>query len=449
MAFVAGVVCYSVVPESAGEPAQRMAGIFAVALVLWVTEAVPLFATSLFVIVAEVWLLALPTGGDEDIAYEDILTSLGNPIIFLFLGGFILARGLARQGIDVQLAAVLMRPFGQRPSGILAGLMIITALLSMWMSNTATTALMIALIQPMVSRIPSDSPFRTGVVLSIPLAANVGGIGTPIGTPPNAIAMLEMSNRGQPVDFLDWMVVTVPLLVIVLAAMWFMLVVMFPAREKRLGLEMKADFGLTRGRVLTYICFWVTVLLWLSTPLHGIPTAVIAVVPAAFLPLVGIIGRNDFNSLEWDVLILIAGGIALATGLRLTGLDTWLIGLARLDSMAPFMLLAVSTGLVVAMSIVVSNTVATNIVLPLAVTAAITLTGPLELQVVALMVAIGASFAMALPVSTPPNAITYGSGMISSRDLMRVGSIATVLGATLVILIGPWIIPILLGILGN
>jgi len=135
--------------------------------------------------------------------------------------------------------------------------------------------------------------------------------------------------------------------------------------------------------------------------------------------------------------------------LRLTGLDTWLIGLARLDSMAPFMLLAVSTGLVVAMSIVVSNTVATNIVLPLAVTAAITLTGPLELQVVALMVAIGASFAMALPVSTPPNAITYGSGMISSRDLMRVGSIATVLGATLVILIGPWIIPILLGILGN
>lgn len=446
-ACAAGTASYLMLPESMDEPQRRMATIFVTALVLWVTEAVPLFATSMLVIVAQVWWLAVPEDIGVDIAYEEFFNALSNPIIYLFLGGFILAKALQLEGIDVQMAAVLLRPFGKKPWTILAGIMIITALLSMWMSNTAATTLMIALMIPMLARIETDDPFRKALILGVPLAANVGGIGTPIGTPPNAIALGELANRGLEIDFLQWMLFAVPLLIGALILMWGLLVVLFPCRRKELDVQVAAEFRLSFKRIVVYATFWLTVGLWMTSPLHNIPNAVIAAIPAAILPIARVVDRKDFNSLEWDVLVLIAGGIALATGMRLTGLDGWLLAGLPLESM-PFWLLA-ATGVTVTMllSAVMSNTVAANIVMPLAMTAAAVFSASEDVRVIGVMVAMGASFAMALPISTPPNAIAYGTGMLPSRDMMLVGGLVSVLCTILIAATGPVVIHFALALL--
>ena len=181
----------------------------------------------LLVIAGEAWWLTLQTGWERPIAYTDIYASLGSPIIFLFLGGFILARGVQKEGIDVQLAAALMRPFGKHPGGVLAGVMFITALFSMFMSNTATTAMMIVLVQPLALQVPAGDRFRRGLVLAVPFAANVGGIGTPIGTPPNAIALEALRARGLEINFFEWMAFALPLLVGTLAVMWLLLFILY------------------------------------------------------------------------------------------------------------------------------------------------------------------------------------------------------------------------------
>lgn len=453
-AVASGAVAYFVLPASMEEPARRMATIFVVALVLWVTEAVPLFATSTLVIAAEAWWLTLETGWERPIIYTDIFASLGSPIIFLFLGGFILARGIQKEGIDVQLAAALMRPFGRHPGGVLAGVMLITALFSMFMSNTATTAMMIVLVQPLALQIPADDPFRRGLVLSVPFAANVGGIGTPIGTPPNAIALEALRARGLEINFFQWMAFAMPLLIGTLIAMWLLLLVMYRPRRKGLQVEVKSDFQLTRNAVVVYVTFAITLALWLGSPwldqFFGLdlPTAVVAVVPAALLTATRVISRKDFNSLEWDVLVLIAGGIALGKGMGLTGLDVWLVEALPTSQMSFFVLVASCCLFVIALGTVMSHTVATTIVIPLAMAVAAGVTTESQVQVLAVLVAIASSYAVALPISTPPNAIAYGSDLVDTRDIMRVGVLTCVVATVIIITTGPAVVSWILQVAG-
>lgn len=453
-ALALGAVAYFVLPASMEEPARRMATIFVVALVLWVTEAVPLFATSTLVIAAEAWWLALETGWERPIIYTDIFASLGSPIIFLFLGGFILAKGIQKEGIDVQLAAALMRPFGRHPGGVLAGVMLITALFSMFMSNTATTAMMIVLVQPLALQIPAGDPFRRGLVLSVPFAANVGGIGTPIGTPPNAIALEALRARGLEINFFQWMAFALPLLIGTLIAMWLLLLVLYRPRQEGLQVEVKSEFQLTRNAVVVYATFAITLALWLGSPwldqFFGLdlPTAVVAVVPTALLTATRVISRKDFNSLEWDVLVLIAGGIALGKGMGLTGLDLWLVEALPASQMSFFALVTSCCLFVIALGTVMSHTVATTIVIPLAMAVATGVTTESQVQVLAILVAIASSYAVALPISTPPNAIAYGSDMVDSRDIMRVGVLTCVVATVIIITTGPAVVSWILQVAG-
>ncbi len=453
-AFAAGAVAYFLLPASLDEPGRRMATIFVVALVLWVSEAVPLFATSMLVIASEAWWLALPTHWEQDIPYTEFFASLGSPIIFLFLGGFILAKGVQKEGIDVQMAAVLMRPFGRHPGGVLAGVMFITALFSMFMSNTATTAMMIVLVQPLALQIPAGDRFRRGLVLSVPFAANVGGIGTPIGTPPNAIALEALRARGLEINFFQWMAFALPLLVGTLFVMWLLLLSLYRPHHKGLVVEVKNDFTLTRNALIVYITFTITLGLWLTSPWldkflgFDLPTAVVAVVPAAILTATKVINRKDFNSLEWDVLVLIAGGIALGKGLDLTGLDVWLVESLPVHKMSYFMLVAVCCLIVVALGTVMSHTVATTIVMPLGMAVAAGVVSDPQLQVLAVMIAIASSYAVGLPISTPPNAIAYGSNLVSTRDIMRVGILTSVVATVIIIATGPAVVSFILGVVG-
>ncbi len=445
LAILAGIVAYFLLPDSMTESQRRMGAIFAIALVLWVTEAIPLFATSLLVIVSQVWLLAIPQL-DVDIEYTDVFAALSNHIIYLFLGGFILAKGVQKQGIDVQMASVLLRPFGKTPYGILAGIMLITAVFSMWMSNTATSAMMVVLVAPLAAQIADTDRFRIGLVLGVPFAANIGGIGTPIGTPPNAIALAQLEQRGLEINFLEWMVFSVPLLVGTLVVMWIALLFVFKPKTHLLELHLPASLKLNFKSWVVYITFAVTVALWLTTPIHGVPNAVVAMVPAAVFTITQIISRQDFNRLEWDVLILMAGGIALGSGITATGLDDWIMGAFPFEELSFFLLVAVCCVITVTLSTIISNTVTANIVLPIGLALGAGFEDGHMLQVLAVMIAVSSSYAMGLPISTPPNVIAYGSGLVTSRNIMFVGGLTSVLATILIVTTGPSVVSFLLGL---
>jgi len=446
-ALLAATCAYFLLPADMDEPPRRMAALFVLALVLWVTEAIPLFATSLLLIMAESWLLvtSAPAAGASE--YTVVLNAFSSPVVWIFLGGFILAKSIQQEGLDVQMAGLLMRPFGTRPTMILAGFMVITAVFSMFMSNTATTAMMLVLLQPILHQLPEKAPFRKGLVLAIPFAANIGGIGTPIGTPPNAIALGQLEKmRGISISFAEWMLIAVPLLIVTLFFMWLALTMLYRPGKINVKLTPPRDFTLTWKAFVVYATFGVTVSLWLTGALHGIPTAVIAVLPAAVLTLTGVISRSDFNALDWDILMLIAGGIALGTGLTETGLDKWIIQLLPDTPLPLFALAAIFCFAGIALSTVMSNSVAANLLIPIALTAAAALPHH-EAMTLAILTAITTSFAMALPISTPPNAIAYGTNEFTNRDLMLVGGSCSLLSGIIITLTGPMIVLFILGLL--
>lgn len=438
--LVAGGV-YFIMPATMEEGARRMATIFAFAVVLWITEAIPLFATSLAVIALESWWVALPTDVGAHMKYQVVFNSLSNPVIFLFLGGFIMAKSVQKHRIDVQMAALMLRAFGSRPLAVLAGIMLITAIFSMWMSNTATTAMMIIMVQPFVARLHERDNFRKALVLAVPFAANIGGIGTPIGTPPNAIALAQLQSAGLHISFVSWMAFAVPLMLISLVLVWALLVVLFKPRTDRFEVQVESNFKATPEAMTVYLTFAVTVILWVTGSWHGIPTEVVAVLPAAVLTMTRVISEKDFNRLEWNILMLIAGGVALGDGITSTGLDKWVVAALPSQGMTFFMLVALIGLIGIALSTVISNSVAALILVPIGLAMATGIgSSTIQLQVLAAMCAIMTSFAMSLPISTPPNAIAYGTGQVRNRDMMISGGIIGVVASVVVILTGPFVI---------
>ncbi len=191
-----------------------MAGIFVLAAFLWVTEALPLFATALLVIGLEALLLANPGNWRglgfetrEPPTYGDIFRTAADPVLVLFFGSFVLSAAAIKEGVDRAMSALLLRPFGAAPGRVLLGLISITLLFGMWMSNTATASMMLAVIAPILAGLPPREPFRKALILAIPFAANIGGMSTPVASPPNAVAMGFLRESGQAVGFLQWMLV--------------------------------------------------------------------------------------------------------------------------------------------------------------------------------------------------------------------------------------------------
>lgn len=432
---------YFMMPATMEEGARRMATIFALAVVLWITEAIPLFATSLGVIALESWWVALPTDVGAHMKYQVVFNSLSNPVIFLFLGGFIMAKSVQKHRIDVQMAALMLRAFGSRPLAVLAGIMLITALFSMWMSNTATTAMMIIMVQPFVDRLQERDRFRKALVLAVPFAANIGGIGTPIGTPPNAIALAQLQTAGLHISFVSWMAFAVPLMLISLVLVWVLLVVLFKPRTDRFEVKVESNFKATPEAMTVYLTFAITVILWVTGSWHGIPTEVVAVLPAAVLTMTRVISEKDFNRLEWNILMLIAGGVALGDGITSTGLDKWVVAMLPSQGLNFFMLTGLVGLIAIGLSTVISNSVAALILVPIGLAMATGIgASTIQLQVLAAMCAIMTSFAMSLPISTPPNAIAYGTGEVRNRDMMISGGIIGVVASVVVILTGPFVI---------
>ncbi len=424
------------------QEAARMLAIFGAAVALWISEAIPLAATAVGIILAEILLvsdqavLALAPQFEPN-TYQSFYASLAHPVLMLFLGGFVLADSAAKYQLDRNLAGVMLRPFGSSPRSLLGGLMVITALLSMFMSNTATTAAMIAVIIPVTASLDPSDRLRVSLTLAVPVAANVGGLGTPVGTPPNAIALGRLADEGIRVDFLTWMVAAVPLMVVVLVFAWLVLTWRYPATTKAVDLTIGGAFDRSRPAIILYATFFLTIIAWLSEPIHGVPASIVGFVPVVVLLSSGVFTVDDLRKLNWHVLWLVGGGIALGSGVASTGLDAWMVGLLDWESMPNIVLLAALGLLAIVLSTVISNSATANLLIPIGITLATSGATDLDPLLAGLLIAIACSLAMALPVSTPPNAVAYATGTVATKDLASVGVLVGGFGLLLAVFVAP------------
>ncbi len=428
--------------DGLSQAGHRVFAIFLMAVVLWVTEAIPLHATAALIIALEILmvsneaLVGLPADFTP-LPYSSYFATLAHPVLMLFLGGFFLAEGASKFRLDRAMARVLLRPFGTSPRKIMLGLMLITAGFSMFMSNTATTATMMAVVLPVVVGLAAEDRLRVGFVLAIPIAANIGGIGTPVGTPPNAIAIGQLASAGIRVSFGKWMLMAVPAALVLLLLAWLALGRLFRSDTRAIDVQIDETFDKSRPAIIFYATFVVTVLLWLTEALHGVSSNVVGFLPVVVLLGTQVFSARDLQSIQWHVLWLVAGGIALGLGVSSSGLDTWLIGLVSWESIGPALVTAALALVALSLSTVISNSAAANLLVPIGIS--LTVSGAVDVDplMVGFIIAIGASLAMALPISTPPNAIAYSSGMVKTKDMAAMGAIVAVIGLVLFLAISP------------
>ncbi|MGF1836766.1 SLC13 family permease [Photobacterium sanguinicancri] len=424
---------------------HRLLAIFALAALLWVLEPVPVFATSILIIALELIMISdkglhlfrvPPAGHDmgEMMKYTDIFGAFSSPIIILFMGGFALAIAASKYELDNNLARVLLKPFGKQPKFIMLGLMLITAVFSMFMSNTATTVMMLALLAPIVASVPKGDIGIKALVLCIPIAANTGGIATPIGTPPNAIALQYLTGEHS-ISFLGWMMMGLPFVIVQLAFAWWLLQKMFPSNQQEMILKLDGKFQKSWQAIVVYITFALTIMMWMTTSLHGMNTYVVSIIPLAVFTLTGIMGKDELKLINWDVLWLVAGGIAIGLALDKTGLAAALAHAIDYDSLSPVAVVFTLSILCWLMANFMSNTATANLLMPIAAAVAASMESLASmggLQGVLVVVAFSASLGMILPVSTPPNSLAYSTGLIESKDMAKTGLIIGLLGLVIV-----------------
>jgi sodium-dependent dicarboxylate transporter 2/3/5 len=309
----------------------------------------------------------------------------------------------------------------------------VTAFFSMFMSNTATTATMLAVVLPMLASIEPGDRLRPALALAVPLAANIGGIATPVGTPPNAIAVGSLADAGITVSFGRWMAMAVPFTALLLVASWAVLVRRFRSRAESLEVRLTTPFDRSRPALIFYATFAATVALWLTEPLHGIPSAIVGFFPVVVLLGTGVFDHTHLQRIPWHVLWLVAGGIALGIGVAATGVDDWIV--SRFDWSAPPALLVVAglALLALLLSTVISNTAAANLLIPIGLALAASDAVSIDPITVGFFIAVGASLAMALPISTPPNALAYSTGSVRTGDMAVVGGLVGIIGLALLL----------------
>ena len=429
---------------------QRMIAIFVFAALMWMFEIIPNWTTSLLVIV--VMLLSVSDKGlaffckpeyGTLVDYKSIMASFADPVVMLFLGGFVLAIIASKYGMDAAIAKVLLGIFGKKPKMVLLGFLIVIALFSMFMSNTATAAMMLAFLAPVLKSLPEDETGKVGLALAIPVSANLGGIGTPIGTPPNAIAIGALENAGYQINFVTWMTRMVPFVIIMIAIAWVLLQFFFPFKSERIELKIEVQERKKDWRTyVAWITFFATILLWVTESLTGINSNVVALIPLAVYTATGVFERSDIKEINWSVLWLVAGGFALGTGLNKTGLAATLINAIPFSTMNVVVVLIIAGLICYLLSNFISNSATAALLVPILVVVGTAMSDPAaanNAQFVSLggmnamipFIAICASIAMLLPISTPPNAIASSTGLVQTRDMAKVGIIIGVIGFVL------------------
>jgi len=466
-------------PAGLGAAAWHVAAAGVLMAIWWATEAIPIPATALLP------LALFPLLGVANI--RDTTAPFANPIIYLFLGGFLVARAMEATGLPRRIALSSIRLLGGRPRSIIAGVMASCAFLSMWVSNTATALMMLPIGLSLVALMPGGNDegdpggsdpeaaaerrrFGTALMLGIAYACSIGGMGTLIGTPPNAfLAGFMLESYGVTIGFAEWMLLGVPVVVVGLPLCYLLLTrIVFPihARELPGGRELvdreaEALGPMSSAERRVAVVFVLTAVAWMTRPilvngvawLSGLTDAGIAMSAALVLFLLPsgepggrrLLDWNLAREAPWGILVLVGGGLSLAAAVDASGLSAWLgTGVGGLTGWPlPILMLAIVV-VVILLTELTSNTATAATFLPVLGGVALGLgRDPLLLAAPA---ALAASGAFMLPVATPPNAIVYGSGAVSIDDMMRAGIWLNVLFSLLVTVAAYLLLPLVFGV---
>ena len=426
---------------------QRMIAIFIFAALMWMFEIIPNWTTSLIVIV--VMLLTVSNKGlkffcDPEfgtlVDYKSIMASFADPVVMLFMGGFVLAIVASKYGMDAAIAKFLLGLFGKKPKAVLLGFLIVISVFSMFMSNTATAAMMLAFLAPVLKSLPDDETGKAGLALSIPIAANLGGIGTPIGTPPNAIALGALENAGYTISFVDWMLRMIPYVIVMVLLAWFLLQTFFPFKSDKIELKIEAKEQKKDWRTyVAWITFFLTIILWVTESVTGINSNIVALIPLAVYTCTGVFTKEEIKEINWSVLWLVAGGFALGTGLNKTGLASTLINAIPFSTMDVVLVMIVAGLICYFLSNFISNSATAALLVPILVVVGTAMADPSAannaqftqlggMYAMIPFIAMCASLAMLFPISTPPNAIAASTGLVQTKDMAKVGIIIGVVG---------------------
>lgn len=433
---------------------QRMIAIFVFATLSWLLEAIPSWATSLVIITAMCLTIsdnsiALFKGDGstfgELLKAKDIMATFANPVIILFLGGFILAIAATKSGLDVLLAKNLIRPFGHKSENVLLGFLLITGFFSMFVSNTATAAMMLTFLTPVFAALPASGKGRVALTMSIPVAANIGGMATPIGTPPNAIALQAMTQQlGINLSFGQWMMFMFPLVILLLFIGWRVILKLYPFTQKSIDLEITGNIAHGWRMWIVAGTFCITILMWLLDRVTGVDANTVALIPIGIFALTGIITAKDLQKIDWSVIWMVAGGFALGLGMNASGLADNAIESIPFGSFSPILILLMSGLICYFLSNFISNTATAALLVPILAVVCTGMGDKLSsiggTPTVIIGIALAASSAMCLPISTPPNAIAYSTGLVEQKEMLKVGLllgiVSMVLGYTMLYFIG-------------
>ncbi|MCR5680384.1 MAG: SLC13 family permease [Prevotella sp.] len=434
---------------------QRIIAIFVFATLMWITEVVSSWATSVAIIVSMLlfcsdsgikWMCD-PEQVGPLLSYKGIMATFADPVIMLFIGGFILAIAATKTGLDSQLAKVLLKPFGTKSENVLLGFLLITGFFSMFVSNTATAAMMLTFLTPVFKQLPPEGKGRIAMALSIPVAANLGGMGTPIGTPPNTIALKYLNdpdglNMGM--GFGQWMMFMLPLVIVLMFISWVLLKKIFPFSQKTIELNIQSSMKKDRKTYIVIVTFCITVLLWLLDRVTGINSYTVALIPFVVFAMTGVINRQDLEEINWSVIWMVAGGFCLGYGLNSSGLAELIVKAIPFGDFSPVFILILSGLICYGLSNFISNSATAALLMPILAVVCTAMGDKLDAiggtPTVLIGVAIASSSAMVLPISTPPNALAYATNMVKQNDMSRigliVGIISMVLGYGLLFLMG-------------
>ena len=429
--------------------------IFAVSL--WVTEAIPPFAVGLLIVGLLIFLLGrsgVNEPGDPNyIKVERFAQTWSNSVIWLLLGGFFLAEGLKKTGLDRALFKISVSYVGDNPRRLLLGLMMVTAIASMVMSNTATTAMMLASITPFIHQVGSTKNISKMLLIGIPAAAAIGGMGTIIGSPPNVIAVDAINNYLEGtggssfrVGFLEWMLVGVPVALLLVVVFWQALLRRYPLTVTKVNIQLEETedqndplnpvHKFRRQTVLGVLVS--TILLWLTGNFTGIPAAAVSAIPIIVLPMVSIVTADDVRELPWDTLMLVAGGLSLGLAISESGLARLMVSQLEALSFYQYLFMVVFALVTVFLSNIMSNTAAATILIPIA--AIVPGVDPVSMSMI---IGLCASCALFLPVSTPPNAIAFSTGFVDQKDFrlggVLIGGLGPVVAIGWVLVLGLWL----------
>jgi sodium-dependent dicarboxylate transporter 2/3/5 len=412
-------------PPSISTQAQIVLIITVFTGAMWFTEAMPLHVTALL----STFLLIV----FGDFAPKEAFAPYFAPTIVLFFGGFMIARAMQKHKLDKELAHRFLAKFGTDPGKFILGLMLITAFLSMWISNTASTAIMLPIALFVVTKsklAPLRSNFAKAAILGIAFSATIGGMGTIVGSPPNGITVEDLAEKGITVTFLEWMYYGIPFVVLFLPVAWFILIRVYKPEIKKITAERKLPPWTNEHRLVLGVGV-LTMLAWVTSFTHGVHSAAVAIGAVVLLYSLRLLDTDDVKKIQWPALLLFGGGLSLGVAIDTSGMGAWLGGIlsGMVTGQSLFFLFLTIIAFAVVMTLSASNPATAALLVPIVIPLASML--GVDIKQLAILAGMGTSLDFLIPVGTPPSAIAYSSGHITVMDMLRVGVLLTIAGILL------------------